>query len=80
MGVAIKVLVGDDGKGLSASTVFRLKRVWADEYRQWQKSYLAEDRWVYIWADGIYYGLRDQEEKLCALVIIGVNEQVKRSL
>ena len=31
---ALEVLVGPDAKGLSASTVSRLKRQWADEYSQ----------------------------------------------
>ncbi len=34
--------------------------------------------WVYIWADGIYSGLRGEEDKLCALVIIGVNAHGKK--
>ena len=36
---------------------------------------LDEDRWVYIWANGIYSGLRSEKDKLCDLVIIGVNER-----
>ena len=28
-----------------------------------------------VWADGIYSGLRSEKDKLCALVIIGVNER-----
>ncbi len=35
MGEALKVLVGPDAKGLSASTVSRLKQIWAEEYRCW---------------------------------------------
>lgn len=72
---ALEVLVGPDAKGLSASTVSRLKRQWADEYNAWRKARLDRDRWVYIWADGIYSGLRAEDAKLCALVIIGVNER-----
>jgi len=30
---------------------------------------------VYVWADGIYSGLRAEDERLCALVVIGVNER-----
>jgi transposase-like protein len=30
---------------------------------------------VYVWADGIYSGLRAEDAKLCALVITGVNER-----
>jgi transposase-like protein len=36
---------------------------------------LGKDRWVYVWADGIYSGLRAEDERLCALVLIGVNER-----
>ena len=75
MGDALKVLVGHEAKGLSASTVSRLKQVWAEEYRDWNRQPLNKDQWVYIWADGVYSGLRAENEKLCALVVIGVNER-----
>ncbi len=35
----------------------------------------TKDRWVYIWADGVYSGLRAEQAKLCALVVMGVNER-----
>jgi putative transposase len=74
MGEALKVLVGSEAKGLSASTVSRLKQIWAKEYRESRDDRLDEDQWVYIWADGIYSGLRGEDAKLCALVVIGVNQ------
>ena len=74
MDAALKVLLGVDAKGLSASTVSRLKQLWAEEYRNWRNGALDKDRWVYIWVDGIYSGLRGEQAKLCALVVIGVNE------
>jgi transposase-like protein len=73
MGEALKVLVGPDADGMSASTVSRLKQVWAQEYRSWCEERLDKDRWVYVWADGVYSGLRAEQTKLCALVVIGVN-------
>ena len=73
MGEALKVLVGPDADGMSASTVSRLKQVWAQEYRSWCEERLDKDRWVYVWADGVYSGLRAEQAKLCALVVIGVN-------
>ena len=75
MGEALKVLVGQDAQGLSASTVSRLKSEWANESQHWRETPLDEDSWGYIWADGIYSGLRSEKDKLCALVIIGVNER-----
>jgi transposase-like protein len=72
---ALKVLVGPNAKGLSPSVVSRLKQVWAKEYRAWCDEALDKDRWVYVWADGVYSGLRAEQTKLCALVVIGVNER-----
>ena len=75
MGEALKVLVGPEAQGLSASTVSRLKQVWAQEYRTWCDERLDKDIWVYVWADGVYSGLRSEQTKLCSLVVIGVNER-----
>jgi len=75
MSAALEVLVGPDAKGLSASTVSRLKQAWAAEYDAWCQRSLADDRWVYLWVDGIHSGLRADDAKLCALVVIGVNER-----
>ena len=78
MGEALKVLVGPDAQGLSPSTVSRLKQVWAEEYRRECDTRLDTDRWGYVWADGIYSGLRAEQTRLCALVVIGVNEYGKK--
>ena len=75
MSEALKVLIGPEAQGLSASTVSRLKQIWGQEYRNWCDGPLDKDRWVYVWADGVYSGLRGEQMKLCALVIIGVNER-----
>jgi len=80
MAEALKVLIGPDAAGLSASTVARLKKVWAQEYDTWREARLDGDEWVYIWADGVYSGLRGESDKLCALVVIGVNVHGKKTL
>lgn len=72
---ALEVLVGPEAKGLSATVIGRLKREWEAEYAAWCRRDVGRDRWVYWWADGIYSGLRAERQKLCALVIIGVNER-----
>lgn len=72
---ALEVLVGPEAKGLSASVVSRLKRQWREDYAAWRQRRLDKDRWVYLWADGIYSGLRAEAQKLCALVVIGVNDR-----
>ena len=75
MGEALKVLVGESASGLSASTVSKLKARWMQEYKDWQQARLDRDRWVYIWVDGIHSGLKGDHGRLCALVVIGVNER-----
>ena len=70
---ALAVLVGPEAKGLSASVVSRLKTRWQAEYAAWCRRRLDQDRWVYVWADGIYSGLRAEHQRLCVLVVIGVN-------
>ncbi|SRR6266545_6497407 len=72
---ALAALVGPEAKGLSAPVVARLKNQWSQEYKTWRRKPLGKDRWVYVWADGIYSGLRAEDERLCALVVIGVNER-----
>jgi putative transposase len=71
---ALEAIVGPEARGLSPNVVGRLKRQWESEYKDWCKRSLS-DEWVYIWADGIYSGLRGDEGKLCCLVIIGVNSR-----
>jgi len=77
---ALEVLLGEEAKGLSAPVVSRLKREWEAEYTAWCRRALDKDRWVYLWADGIHSGLRAEGQKLCALVIIGVNERGEKHL
>ena len=78
IGEALRVLVGPEAQGLSPSTVSRLKQVWTEEYRRECDARLDTDRWVYVWADDIYSGLRAEQARLCARVLIGVNEQGKK--
>ena len=77
---ALEVLVGSEAKGLSASTVARLKQIWREEYLGWRQRRLDADQWVYIWVDGIYSGLRAEQQRLCALVVIGMNIHGEKQL
>lgn len=76
---ALAALLGPEAKGLSASTISRLKSKWGEEHHQWAKRSLRHKRYVYIWADGIYFNIRN-DERQCILVIIGVNESGHKEL
>lgn len=77
---ALAALLGKDATGLSASTIARLKDVWADEHARWSKRDLSARRYVYVWADGIYLQARLEEEKQCILVLIGATPEGKKEL
>jgi transposase-like protein len=55
---ALAALLGPDAKGLSATTVTRLKGLWEKEYHDWSQRSLAGKHDVYVWADGVYFNIR----------------------
>lgn len=71
---ALTALLGAQAQGLSASTISRLKTSWINEHQQWQKRSLTAKRYVYWWADGIYFNIRNEDNRQCILVIIGVTD------
>ena len=80
---ALSAILGEDAKGLSAPTVVRLKRQWEKDFKDWTKRDLTRKRYVYFWADGIYFNVRleDPENKRqCFLIIIGALEDGTKEL
>ena len=73
-GEALAALLGQDAPGLSATTIARLKASWTDEYERWLRRDLSAKRYVYFWADGVYFQPRLEHDKQCLLVIIGADE------
>ena len=71
---ALASLLGVRAAGLSASTISRLKTKWLEEHRHWQQRSLASKRYVYMWADGVYFHIRNEDEQQCILVLIGVSD------
>ena len=77
---ALAALLGKDAGGLSASTIARLRDVWADEHARWQKRDLSVKRYVYFWADGIHVQARLEDDAQCLLVIIGATPEGNKEL
>ena len=77
---ALAALVGKDAPGLSAATISRLKEIWKSEYEQWCRRNLSGKQYVYLWADGIYFGVRLEDARQCILVIIGAKANGKKEL
>lgn len=67
----LAALLGENASGLSSSAITRLVSSWQEEYRSWRTRSLADRDYVYVWADGIHFNVRLEEERLAALVVIG---------
>jgi putative transposase len=77
---ALASLLGAQAEGLSASTISRLKSKWVSEHQHWQTRSLANKRYVYCFADGIFFNIRNEDDRQCILVIIGVTDQGVKEL
>lgn len=77
---ALAALVGPDAQGLSASTITRLKAVWEQEFQEWNRRSLEGRRYVYVWADGVHFNVRLEEDRQCILVLIGATPEGKKEL
>jgi transposase-like protein len=69
---ALKALLGPEVAGFSATTITRLLKVWQEDYQVWRKRPLEGKDYVYLWADGVYFNVRLEEDRLACLVIVGV--------
>ncbi|MCX5971250.1 MAG: transposase, partial [Coprothermobacterota bacterium] len=69
---ALTALFGQESPNLSATTITRLLQAWQGEYEAWRKRPLQDKDYIYLWADGVYFGVRLEEEKLACLVLVGV--------
>lgn len=77
---ALSCILGEDAGGLSASSIASLKKSWEDDFAVWQKRPINE-RFAYLWADGVNVKVRlGEDKKLCLLVIVGVNELGEKKL
>ncbi len=77
---ALTALLGPAAPGLSAATICRLKERWRLEYEQWRQRSLSDKEYVYVWADGIYFGVRLEDARQCMLVVIGATKEGHKEL
>ena len=68
------VHLGFDGTGLSASSVVRMTESWQAQYADWNQRDLSGKEYVYLWADGIYFGCRLTDDRPCVLVLMGATK------
>ena len=79
-GEALAALLGSDAPGLSAATVRRLTESWQEEHERWRQRDLSTRRFVYLWADGVYFTPRLDHDRQCMLVLIGADASGRKEL
>lgn len=77
---ALTGLLGEDAAGLSSTNIARLTEAWSEEYKQFRFRSLKTRDYVYIWADGVHFNVRLEDDRLCTLVIIGVRPDGSKEL
>ena len=77
---ALSAILGEGAVGLSPTNIVRLKQGWEQEYEKWSKRDLSGKRYIYLWADGIYFNVRLTKDRPCMLVLIGTTPEGKKEL
>jgi putative transposase len=77
---ALAAILGPRASGLSATNIVRLKETWQKDYEAWSQRDLRGKRYVYWWADGIYFNVRLEPDRPCFLVITGALEDETKEL
>lgn len=77
---ALTSLLGEDAAGLSSTNIARLTNEWDTEYQAFRRRRLDGRDYVYVWADGVHFNIRLEEDRLCTLVIIGVRPDGTKEL
>lgn len=77
---ALAAILGPNAAGLSASNIVRLKEGWQTEFDTWSKRDLSSKRYVYWWADGIYFNVRLEKDRPCVLVLMGATADGTKEL
>jgi transposase-like protein len=77
---ALAAILGEQARGLSATNIVRLKATWTEDYQRWTSRDLQGKRYVYWWADGVYFNVRLEDDRVCMLVIIGALEDGTKEL
>jgi putative transposase len=77
---ALAPLLGADAAGLSPAEITRLTQAWQAEREAWCTRPLAGLDYVYFWVDGVHFNVRLEEDRLAALVVLGVRPDGTKEL
>jgi putative transposase len=75
---SLRALVGETAP-LSPSSISRINKQFLGDYRAWSQRTIA-DKYVYLWADGVYLDAGAEQERRVMLVVIGVDTDGEKDL
>ena len=78
---ALTSLLGAEASaGLSPTTITRLLADWQKDYEVFRKRTFHGKQYAYLFADGVHFRIRLEEDRLCTLVLVGVCEDGSKEL
>jgi transposase-like protein len=77
---ALEGLLGEAAAGLSPTNIARLTACWEKEYTAFRQRDLTGREYVYVWADGVHFNIRLEDDRLCTLVLIGARPDGAKEL
>jgi len=78
---ALTSLLGAEASaGLSPTTITRLLADWQKDYEAFRKRSFHGKRYAYLFADGVHFRIRLEEDRLCTLVLVGIREDGSKEL
>ena len=79
MQAALRSIVGEGFDAMSPAVVCSIIERWQELYTTWSQRSINE-RFVYIWVDGIYSRVRTSDDRPCMLVVIGCDEHGEKHM
>ncbi len=77
---ALSAILGPEAKALSSGVVTKLLKSWQAEHEVWCRRDLSNKEYVYLWADGIHFNIRLEEDRQCILVVMGATRDGRKEL
>jgi putative transposase len=77
---ALSAILSEGASGLSVTKSSDSRAVGKSIYKAWSQRDLSRKRYVYWWADGVYFNVRLDEEQICVLVLIAATEDGTKEL
>src|SRR5207245_2434101 len=74
------VAIGERATAPLLALFTRLTLAWREEREQWRCRSLTDRDYVYTWVDGVHFNIRLEEDRLAALVVVGVRPDGTKEL